>query len=278
MDSAKLPLWLVFRNNEGCEVTVIFKSGDDLRQDSLTLQLIRLMDDIWRDNQIDLTMEPYRCVATSPTTGLVQVVPKSITTAAIHKRYGGRFGAYKDSCFLDWIRENNRQDTDQAIDLFTRSCAGYCVATFLLGIGDRHNDNIMIASNGRYFHIDFGHFLGNLKYQFGIKRERTSFVLTKEMAFVMGGRGKAFESFVSTACQAYQLVRPHLHLFLTLFSSMIPAQMPELRDQKDLDQFVEAMAPELMEDDAMKAFEQEIYNCLEDRFKRFDNTIHLFVH
>ena len=35
------------------------------------------------------------------------------------------------------------------------------------------------------FHIDFGHFLGNFKSKFGVKRERVPFVLTNDFIYII---------------------------------------------------------------------------------------------
>ena len=46
----------------------------------------------------------------------------------------------------------------------------------------------MVSAYGNLFHIDFGHFLGNIKYKAGVKRERAPFVLTPDFVYIMGGK------------------------------------------------------------------------------------------
>ena len=87
---------------------------------------------------------------------------------------GGATAVFSLKPLTNWLIEHNKfeQNYEKAVENFMFSMAGYCVATYVLGIGDRHNDNIMVTKEGHLFHIDFAHFLGNVMKFYGFKRER----------------------------------------------------------------------------------------------------------
>jgi len=267
MDSKKLPLWLVFENNDpiGKPIYIIFKSGDDLRQDMLTLQMINIMDKLWQQENLDLRMLPYGCISTGNEVGMIEVVLNAETVSNIQQAYGGSTAAFRDTPLQEWIRAQNKDDEDyeKAVETFTLSCAGYCVATYVLGIGDRHNDNIMVTKSGHLFHIDFGHFLGNIKRKFGIKRERAPFVLTPDFVYVMGSKtGDRFLKFQDLCCQAYLILRKRADMFINLFAMMLSTGIPELKSTEDIYYLRDALCLDKTEEEAALEFRNLIFESL----------------
>ncbi|KAA0702252.1 Phosphatidylinositol 4,5-bisphosphate 3-kinase catalytic subunit beta isoform [Triplophysa tibetana] len=273
MDSKMKPLWIVYNNKllDGDTLGIIFKNGDDLRQDMLTLQILRLMDLLWKEANLDLRIVPYGCLATGDQSGLIEVVSSADTIANIQKTSSNMAAAaaFNKDALLNWLKDKNSGDAlEKAVEEFTLSCAGYCVATYVLGIGDRHSDNIMVRSTGQLFHIDFGHILGNFKSKFGIKRERVPFILTHDFIHVIQ-QGKTsntekFGNFRQYCEEAYLILRRNGNLFITLFALMLTAGLPELTSVKDIQYLKDSLALGKTDEEALKQFRQKFDEALRE--------------
>lgn len=67
---------------------------------------------------------------------MIEVVSDSETLSHIHIYCGGVFCAFFKKNIWSYLKELNTDphSFEIATDNFLRSCAGYCVATFILGI------------------------------------------------------------------------------------------------------------------------------------------------
>ncbi|KAM3618646.1 uncharacterized protein V6R79_023029 [Siganus canaliculatus] len=271
MASKKKPLWLEFSPmpspTSATPVGIIFKQGDDLRQDMLVIQTLVVMDSIWQEKSLDLNLIPYGCISTGHNIGMIEIVRDAATIASVQRSQVGTTGAFKNDALFEWLKSKCplHEIHYRTVERFVKSCAGYCVATYVLGIGDRHNDNIMITDQGNLFHIDFGHILGNRKRFLGVNRERVPFVLTPDFLYVMGrvkGRNSLyFQRFRDTCTEAYLSLRSHSHLLVTLFSLMLLTGIPELSAAEDMRYLREALQEEQSEAEAREHFLQQISVC-----------------
>ncbi|ETO25501.1 Phosphatidylinositol 3- and 4-kinase family protein, partial [Reticulomyxa filosa] len=325
MSSAKVPLWLCFRNadphslsdddvkhilranNSGSNGTkdiavdgytdichdaqVLFKSGDDLRQDILTLQMLYIMDELWLRKNLDLRMKPYGVIATAENVGLVELILNCKTANDIHTDAGTYRGSFDKKTHLQYLErchppKNDLHAYHKAREYYARSCAGYSVSTWILGIGDRHPSNIMIHFNGSLFHIDFGHFLGNFKSKkiagYKFEREKTPFVFTPMMKYAID-EGKEpspeYRDFIKWFFQAFTEVRVRYKMFSNLFLLMIPSHMPELVREHDVSYVRRQLRLDLDNiNDLAAHIEVTINDCLNDKNRLWDNAAHAAKH
>lgn len=208
------------------EYNVIFKHGDDLRQDQLILQTITLMDKLLRRENLDLKLTPYRVLATSTRHGFVQYID-SMSLAEVRANEGS---------IQNFFRRNAPSPDSpygimpEVMDTYVRSCAGYCVITYLLGVGDRHLDNLLLTKSGKLFHIDFGYILGRDPKPMPPPPMK----LTREMVEAMGGTSSDFyREFLNLSHTAFLHLRRHSNLILNLFSLMVDANVPDIALEPD---------------------------------------------
>ncbi|SPO24141.1 related to PIK1 - phosphatidylinositol 4-kinase [Ustilago trichophora] len=206
--------------------SVIVKTGADLRQEQLAVQLINEFGRIWQETGSKCWVRYFRILVTSENSGLMETITDAVSVHSIKKEAYSRMSEEDKASgytlydhFLAAYGPSTSSSFNAARDRFMESLAGYSIISYLLQIKDRHNGNILVDNHGRLIHIDFGFMLGISPG--GVGFEAAPFKMPQEYIDILGGLGSAkFEEFKQLMRQGFRDVRKHAERIIMLVELM----------------------------------------------------------
>jgi len=175
------------------EPSKIFMKADDCRPDAMVMVMWHLFTTLWESSGL-------------------QVKPKLVSFSILPGNNFGLMEFVEGSCSLrDFDLASLSKLADDEMDEFLATAAGGYIGGFMLGIRDRHEDNLMVKDGKSFYHLDFKHAF-NVK-TFGIDGCR--FAISGRFKAALVARGK-WENFVSRTMAAYLVLRRNSQLILNM--------------------------------------------------------------
>jgi phosphatidylinositol 3-kinase len=251
---------LTFILEDDVRYRVIFKIGDDMQQDQLIIQLFEVMDHIFQGASLRLPITAYSTLTFSAVFGCCQFIDHSKAIRDINTR-GQRI--------RDFLEEDRETPIDVKIEKFTASLAAYCVMTYVLKIGDRHDNNILVTRDGRLLHIDDGFILGDVTKPF-----TPPLKLSQEMVDTIGPDG--LQRICGWAGPAFNSLRKRARLILVLIELMFTAPLTcfQQNPMQKLQQVENSLLLNCTEIEAMNSLQTTFSESLNSKMQVIWEHIH----
>ena len=242
------------------KITRLMYKRDNLRNDQIIINIINLMTIIVkRDIGLDLNVLTYNVLPLSNKSGIIEIMDNAETIYYIKEKM--------KMSILNFIMENNENKTIKDIrDGIIKSIAAYCVITYLMGVGDRHLDNIMVSKKGKIFHIDYGYILGN-----DTIFNNASIRLTPEMVDAIGGLGSRHYNYFKVICaKIFNCMRRNINIFMDMLLILPSISNIRLTEKEIMEQVYKRFIPGENDMSATLYIEQKLEeNHLSYQFKDF---------
>ncbi|KAJ2347201.1 hypothetical protein GGH91_001926, partial [Coemansia sp. RSA 2671] len=253
MSSLQRPKKITMVGSDGRSYSFLCKPKDDLRKDARLMEFNSMINHLLRSNaqtqKRGLHIRTYAVVPLNEECGLIQWVPSTAGLRQIlMKQYKAR-GVQMSvpqikallekkapapaiiftesllplfpSVFHDWFLQSF-PDPPRWLESrtnFTRSAAVMSMVGYILGLGDRHCENILLdEKTGNVLHVDF-----NCLFEKGMtleKPEKVPFRLTHNMVDAMGVTG--YEGAFRKTCEmTLSLLRIHRDALMSVLESFL---------------------------------------------------------
>lgn len=141
-------------------VSVIAKTGSDLRQEAFACQIIQAIKRIWEEADVDIWVRRMAILVTGAGSGLVETITNGVSLHSLKKALatsmlGQSDGPHKGNkvaslseYFFRVFGVRGSERFKKAQSAFMKSLAAYSLICYLLQIKDRHNGNILLDTEG----------------------------------------------------------------------------------------------------------------------------------
>ncbi|ODV87595.1 hypothetical protein CANARDRAFT_194713 [[Candida] arabinofermentans NRRL YB-2248] len=254
LSSMQKPRRLYIVGSDSKKYSIMCKPNDDLRKDAKLMEFTTVMDRLLRNNseaeKRNLSILSYAVIPLNETMGVIEMVDNVRTIRDIMLNYLQRQGVVMDFSRLKdllgdsystekkivnykkllneykpvlqiWFEDQfaNPVTWYQSRNNYTRSCAVMSIVGYLVGMGDRHGDNIMLNENtGQILHVDF-----DCLFDKGKKLavpERVPFRLTQNMTTAMGVNG--YEGSYRKTCEVtMKLIRENENILMNVLETFL---------------------------------------------------------
>ena len=202
---------MICENKEGKkEIHNIMIKNENVIPDLVSMQFIRLFTRynnriVKKAHVITYPVVPLTC-----NSGLIYIVKNCKTLYDISQEFS----------LQNFLLEHNKsKNVSELRETFQISCAFQSIMSYLLGLGDRHLNNILMSYEGQIFHCDFSYILGN-ECSHKIKLHKLK--LTSEMIDCLGGRRSVvFANFKQLCKDIFVESRKNMLSFVILLLPLV---------------------------------------------------------
>ncbi|GMT19722.1 hypothetical protein PFISCL1PPCAC_11019, partial [Pristionchus fissidentatus] len=263
MSSLQAPRKISLRGSDGKVYSLLCKKDDELRKDTRLISFCKMMNCLMRRTpdarRRQLMVRTFSAIPLQAKGGVIEWIPNLSTFKQTlkplcdeyrdkkankmnyidewpkekkFKMMTTEFYAYYPKVAAEWQRRafSDPCSWHAARLLFTRSCAVMSMIGFVLGLGDRHADNILVdQSDGGLMHVDF-----NILFNRGEKLkvpEIVPFRLTRNLVDGFGPTG-AEGTWRKSAEATLEVMRSNAETLLTVMQAFIYDPLIEFSDNR----------------------------------------------
>ena len=197
--------------------------------------------------------------------GMIVVVSNATTLFEIANK--------KRISIQNYLMEKNKYTQVEALRLkFVESAAVTCVLSHVIGVGDRHLDNLMVTDDGALFNIDFGYIFR--QEVFHRKVSDTSMKITPEILDALGGENSTyFKMFKEKTTYLYNTMRANVKAVYYIFVPLVLCKI--VKKQELVQQIEDCLVPDFTNKEATIKIEDCIQsNTFNTKWDRVLDTIH----